>query len=213
MILDLAPPRSFSSTPSLTKASVILTLPQDAKLTNSQLHAVIYHLCGAVRGLEPNMIAVSDTRGSLYCFIDPSEKKEILFEAKKEEEIELKIRDLLVKVFGKEHFHLDLHHIQEDKKSALQLEITLDENVHPAWGEKEKKEELSSHLTHICQGHVDQLDLSLAIFPFVKKNSLWPKKHTSFPLIPFAITAFFISSSLWVLYYLVRKEKKKTQRG
>src|SRR6185503_740531 len=58
VIVDMAPHKLFGSTKYKTKASVILTLQEEALLSHSQLCAIVYHLSGAVHGLEPSMVAI-----------------------------------------------------------------------------------------------------------------------------------------------------------
>lgn len=110
VILDMAPTKTLSPSPK-TKASVIVKLMPHASLSPSQLMAITYHVTGAVRGLEPHMIAISDTTGKLYKTIDPEGKKEeeatsaLLFEERLSEKIEM----LLLPLLGPEHFVLSLH--------------------------------------------------------------------------------------------------------
>ena len=74
VILDIPPQKTFNGAKYQTKTSVILTLMPKARLSGSQLRAITNHLAGAVRGLEPSRIAISDTTGKLYKAIDPEGK-------------------------------------------------------------------------------------------------------------------------------------------
>lgn len=64
VILDLGSGRNQGT--SSAKASVILNLHPKSYLSSSQMAAITYHLAGAIRGLEPEMVAISDTKGHLY---------------------------------------------------------------------------------------------------------------------------------------------------
>ena len=99
VILDLAPSRKFGGQQYKTKASVILTLMPGARLSDSQMSAITFHLAGAVRGLEASMVAISDTTGRLYQAIDGEERAII-----QEERLRDQVVTLLTKMLGREHF-------------------------------------------------------------------------------------------------------------
>lgn len=107
VILDLAPPRPFGGSMYKAKASVILTLMPGARLNNSQLRAITYHIAGAVRGLQPNMVAISDTTGKLYQAIDPNGEVDLLRNAEiaQEERLKSKIDGMLALVVGHGNFY------------------------------------------------------------------------------------------------------------
>jgi flagellar M-ring protein FliF len=102
VILDIAPPRPFGGSMYQTKASVILTPMPGARLSNSQLRAITFHIAGAVRGLQPNMVAISDTSGKLYQAIDPENDVDMLRSAEiaLEERIKAKVDGMLAMVVG-----------------------------------------------------------------------------------------------------------------
>lgn len=102
VILDLAPSRKFGGQQYKTKASAILTLMPKARLNTSQLSAITFHLTGAVRGLEPNMIAISDTTGRLYQAIESEGVDNAIIE---QERLKDEVCALLEKMIGEEHFH------------------------------------------------------------------------------------------------------------
>lgn len=131
VILDIPPPKTFSGTKYPAKASVILTLMPKAHLSTSELRAITNHLTGAIRGLEPSMIAVSDTTGKLYKMIDPTGKGEsidqlTLFEEHLEEKIATlreEIKQQLtthVKGYGSESALSEIL-LPSDKKEASQV--------------------------------------------------------------------------------------------
>jgi flagellar M-ring protein FliF len=107
VILNIAPPRPFGGSLYKTKASVILTLMPGARLSNSQLRSITYHVAGAVRGLSPNMVAISDTTGKLYQPFDPNGDYDILrsAEVSVEERIKSKIDGMLAMVVGPDNFY------------------------------------------------------------------------------------------------------------
>lgn len=107
VILDLAPPRPFGGSMYKAKASVILNLMPGARLNNSQLRAITYHIAGAVRGLKPNMVAISDTTGKLYQAIDPDGEVDLLrvAEVAVEERIKSKVDGMLALVVGHGNFY------------------------------------------------------------------------------------------------------------
>lgn len=107
VILDIAPPRPFGSSVYKTKASVILNLKPGARLDTSQLRAITYHIAGAVRGLTPNMVAISDTTGKLYQAMDPDGTVDTLRSAEiaVEERLKSKIDGMLAAVIGADNFY------------------------------------------------------------------------------------------------------------
>jgi len=107
VILDIAPPRPYGGSLYKTKASVILNLMPGARLNTSQLRAITYHVAGAVRGLGPNMVAISDTSGKLYQAIDPDGTVDMLRSAEVavEERLKAKIDGMLAMVVGHDNFY------------------------------------------------------------------------------------------------------------
>lgn len=73
VLLDIPPPRRFANEEQEPKASVILTIAPKSTLSPSLLIAMTSHICGAVHGLKPNHVAVSDTSGKVYQKIDEEE--------------------------------------------------------------------------------------------------------------------------------------------
>lgn len=107
VILDLAPPRPFGGSMYKAKASIILSLMPGARLSSSQLRAITYHVSGAVRGLEPNMVAISDTTGKLYQAMDPNGDMDLLrsAEVSLEERLKGKVDGMLALVVGPGNFY------------------------------------------------------------------------------------------------------------
>jgi flagellar M-ring protein FliF len=107
VILDMPPPRPFGNNNYQAKASVILTLRPGARLSTQQIRAITYHIAGAVRGLAPNMIAISDTSGRLYQSINPDGDMDAMRSAEMaaEEHIKAKIDGLLSTIVGIEGFY------------------------------------------------------------------------------------------------------------
>lgn len=67
------------------KASIIVSLAENSVLTSSKIEAILQHVTGAVRGLEKNRVALSDTRGRVYRTIDQS--VDVLWEPSLSEEV------------------------------------------------------------------------------------------------------------------------------
>jgi flagellar M-ring protein FliF len=107
VILDIAPPRPFGGEMYKTKASVILDLRQGTRLKAAQLKAIGYHLSGAVRGLQPNMVAISDTTGRLYQGMGTSENFDVVAssETALEERLKEKVDGILTMIVGDDNFY------------------------------------------------------------------------------------------------------------
>lgn len=107
VILDIAPPRPFGGSVYKTKASVILNLMPGARISSSELRAITYHVSGAVRGLAPNMIAISDTTGKLYQAIDPDGNSDLVrfAEIALEDHIKAKIDGMLATIVGFNNYY------------------------------------------------------------------------------------------------------------
>ncbi|MDF2577048.1 MAG: fliF [Chlamydiales bacterium] len=125
VILDIAPPRPFGGSMYKTKASVILNLMPGARLSSSQLRAITYHVAGAVRGLVPNMVAISDTTGKLYQAIDPEGDTDMLrsAEAGLEERIKSKVDGMLAMVVGADNFYSTVQVTMSRKKVSEERKI------------------------------------------------------------------------------------------
>ncbi len=110
VILDLPGQHLFGDEKEEAKASVILNLMPNAHLSHSELRAITYHLAGAVRGLKPNMIAISDTKGRLYQAIDPEVKNPIVIGAELlfEEQLKEKVSSLVHALLGKKPFFVSI---------------------------------------------------------------------------------------------------------
>jgi hypothetical protein len=121
VILDIAKERSFNKNPNKTKASVILTLKKACTLNRSILAAITYHLSSAVRGLEPQMIAISDTSGRLYQGFGrdiSAELEDILLE----EKIYSDCMTLLKKVVEENCFHITVKALNGKADIAVVLD-------------------------------------------------------------------------------------------
>lgn len=111
VVLDIAVSRPFSTSPAQTKASVILNLAPGSDLKPSELQAITYHVASAVRGLEPNMVAISDTKGRLYQGLDPGGKYGGMRTAQliAENDLKGKIDQMLTAIFGAGNFSSAVH--------------------------------------------------------------------------------------------------------
>ncbi len=107
VILDISPPRPFGGSMYRAKSSTILNLMPGARLSQSQLRAITFHISGAVRGLTPNMVAISDTTGKLYQALDPDGDIDMVRseEVALEERLKSKIDGMLGLVVGHGNFY------------------------------------------------------------------------------------------------------------
>ncbi|MBN4066761.1 flagellar M-ring protein FliF [Simkania negevensis] len=125
VVIDLAPPRPFGGTMYKTKASIILDLMPGARLGTSQLRAITYHISGAVRGLAPNMIAISDTDGKLYQAIDPNGEIDLIRAAEMalEERIKTKVDGMLAMIVGRENFYSSIQVVLNRERSSQERKV------------------------------------------------------------------------------------------
>ena len=125
VILDIAPPRPFGGTIYKTKASVILNLVPGARISQSELRAITYHISGAVRGLTPNMVAISDTTGRLYQSIDPEGNTDTIRNAELalEEHVKAKIDGLLATVVGFDNYYSSVQIVMSRDKTTEERKV------------------------------------------------------------------------------------------
>jgi flagellar basal-body M-ring protein/flagellar hook-basal body protein fliF len=107
IIIDIPTSRTFGGGAYKTKASVILDLVPGARLSQQELRAITYHVSGAVRGLTPNMIAISDTTGRLYQGLDYDGTEDSIRSAEisAEDYLKAKIDGMLSIVLGFDNFY------------------------------------------------------------------------------------------------------------
>ena len=197
VILDIAPSRTFGGAQYKTKASAIVTLMQGSRLTQSQLKAITYHLTGAVRGLEPEMVAISDTKGRLY---QAQGETEVIVE----EQIRDEIDQLCAKIFGQENYHFNLQ-MQNEK-------ISVGVVVNRLIGDLPSKPELSRHLSMIGRGFGIEIEPLIDYIPFEKKRSMWvesKKRSNHIGAISFALFLVLVVATPLIIYFLRRQEFNK----
>jgi len=156
VILDIPPQKSFNSSKLQTKASVILTLMPKQHLSASQLRAITNHIAGAVRGLEPQMIAISDTTGKLYQSIDPSGMDAIHHHAGLffEEHVQEKVNALLSHFVGKDHFYSHVQAVLDkhtDVVQSLSIAALIDKDVVETQGNI--RHEIERQLNSLAKGY------------------------------------------------------------
>jgi type III secretory pathway lipoprotein EscJ len=173
---DTTPEKKFATQSSEAKASVILTLHDHSPLSWTQLHAITAHLAGAVRGLEPHMIAVSDTQGRLYQIPDKDAESQPSRIQKKlaQEKLQANVRTFLDRILGQENYHLTL----DGDEERLSISLCYDERA--PFLEEELSKILTDHLKPLTQ--ILELDLSSLPFygsPIVEKvnQPLWGFFH------------------------------------
>lgn len=181
VILDIGETGYFNEAKQKTKASVILTLKDRAQLRRSHLAAISYHLAGAVCGLEPNMVAISDTQGRLYQGFQESCQQD-LSAIVDEEKWMASIETLLKKVYGEGHFHMSF---QRD-----QLALLIDKN------QEKKCKEIMKHIELIDPKYkctIDYVTFYKETPPVIKNDEEKSHKWLYTPfLLLFAIPLFFI---------------------
>lgn len=125
VILDIAPPRPFGGALYKTKASVILSLMPGAQMSTSQLRAITFHVAGAVRGLTPNMVAISDTTGKLYQAIDPDGTVDMLRSAEiaVEERLKAKVDGMLAMVVGIDNFYSTVQVVMSRERMSQERRV------------------------------------------------------------------------------------------
>ncbi|MFT4551631.1 MAG: flagellar M-ring protein FliF [Chlamydiales bacterium] len=125
VILDIAPPRPFGGSMYKTKSSVILSLMPGARLSSQQLRAITFHIAGAVRGLQPNMVAISDTTGKLYQAIDPDGETDLLRHAEvaQEERLKSKVDGMLALVVGHGNYYTTVQVVLSRKKMVQDRQV------------------------------------------------------------------------------------------
>ncbi|MCC5832892.1 MAG: hypothetical protein JJU12_07615 [Chlamydiales bacterium] len=210
VILDIPPARTFGSSTHKTKASVILALNPGTQLSTSQLKAITYHLAGAVHGLEPNMIAISDTTGKLYKVLDPEGSEELLTNASVafEEHLDQKIRALLNPILGAEHYVCTVQALIEKGKrqpSSLSIAVAIDQE-HEALAA-----EIENQLRVVASGYEVPFVLAVDPFPFEKKRGLWTETKEKGGYGGFILTLLVVLLAIGSLYPFFRKYSKKKQ--
>ncbi len=196
VILDLAPPRPFGGQQYKTKASVILSLKPSHYLTTGQLKAISNHLSGAVRGLDPHMIAISDTSGRLYQSIDGLSEEPINNFSLNEEQIETKVHTFLTKLIGAEHFFTTVN-VREDK--TLFVLVVINQST---FSGDQPKEAFSHALTYQLQNllttFAERMEVKVEFTPFAAlENKIAPEKKPSY------FTGALLAAFLVVILFIV----------
>ncbi|MCH9625597.1 MAG: hypothetical protein S4CHLAM123_07730 [Chlamydiales bacterium] len=216
VILDIPPQRSFGGSKYQTKASVILTLMPGARLFPSELRAITNHLAGAVRGLESNMIAISDTSGKLYKALDPEGEEElfsnaqILFEMNLEE----KIFALLKKLVGEEHFYTTVQVSLEPQTEAvhtLSIATAIDQHALIEVEEEVFKIEIKEQLAAIARGYGIEIEPTVHVLPFEKKRKVWKEHKQRINYTGLIFSIIFVSLALICIYFLTRRYKRNKE--
>ncbi|MFN0064915.1 MAG: hypothetical protein ACKVOH_01625 [Chlamydiales bacterium] len=205
VILDLAPVRKFGNQQYQTKASVILTLMPKVMLSSSQLRAIAYHLAGAVRGLNPNMIAISDTTGRLYQSIDSEVEGASAQEVILEEQIRAEIDQFLEMLVGKEHFYSQVE-VKRGKEGIAELNISLYIDKHL---QAEMGEDLPGAVKQFVRRFHKEATFSLYFLPFEKKTHLKTTSESQFGYISLLVFLLMVVGALFFIWPLVHKKFQK----
>lgn len=213
VILDLAPPRSFGGAQYQTKASVILTLMPGARLSTSQMRAITYHLAGAVRGLQPNMIAISDTSGKLYQAIG-EEETGLSTQLAMEEHLQAKVDALLSRLVGSGHFHSTVHMNFDSKSEELKgiaLAILIDNTLLLEEGREKLRMEIERQVGALLRGYEVEVLPVLDFVSFEKKKTSWIEQKRSLPIGGMIFTACTLLLAFACLIPLGRRFRRKRQ--
>jgi flagellar biosynthesis/type III secretory pathway M-ring protein FliF/YscJ len=215
VILDIPPQKTFSGTKYVPKASVILTLMPGERLTTSELMAVTNHLSGAVRGLEPKMIAISDTSGKLYKGIEPEGMEETFFNATHlfEEHLEEKISDLLMLLVGKHHFFVTVQaqlDRQTDVVLSLSVSVVIDKSILETPLEEEAlQKEVERQVVALGSGYGVEVSPVINMIPFEREKvtAAYKKKRWG---VSFFLTLLFVPAAfVCALFPFLKKGKKR----
>lgn len=125
VVIDIPSTRPFAQTQGKTKASVQLNLWPGARLSSQELRAITFHVSGAVRGLQPNMVAISDTSGKLYQSIDPDGEMDLVrtSELAFEEYIKGKIDGLLANTIGPGNYYTTVQALMSREKIVEERKV------------------------------------------------------------------------------------------
>ena len=217
VILDLAPPRLFGGSQYKTKASVILTLMPGTHLSTSELRAIGYHLSGAVRGLDPNMIAISDTTGKLYLEMNPDGDGELKVNSALviEENLLAKVDNMLIKIVGRDHFHNTVNVIvdrESDEVEAISIGILVDRILladQSITAPETLRKEIERQVKVLAEGYGVEAVAALDFVPFEKKKSFWTEKKRVRGYSGMIYTSLTILLALVLLYFFFQRKKKK----
>ncbi len=204
VILDIPPQRSFPGTKYQTKASVILNLMPGAKLSSSELRAINNHLAGAVRGLESNMIAISDTTGKLYKSIDPTGADEFLLDSSLsvEEKVTERVNELLLRLVGENHFYTTV----QLSDSQMSIAIIIDRDRIPAEMPNFQKD-IERQLTVCARGFGYPVQAVVDFIPF-NKAKVHLIKTSYYSSFGFYLTLVFVVAALICFYPFLKSYKK-----
>lgn len=125
VVIDIPSTRPFAQTQGKTKASVQLNLWPGARLSSQELRAMTFHVSAAVRGLQPNMVAISDTSGKLYQSIDPDGEMDLVrtSELAFEEYIKGKIDGLLANTIGPGNYYTTVQAMMSREKRVEERKV------------------------------------------------------------------------------------------
>ncbi len=212
VILDIPPQKSFNASKFQTKASVILTLMPKEHLSASQLKAITNHLAGAVRGLEPHMIAISDTTGKLYKAIDPKGDEDPLHDASLlfEERVEKKVSALLSCLVGADRFYCTVQAVLDkttDTVVFLSINAVIDANKEEVHGAT-LRGEIERQLASVAKGY-GIMDLpTVDLIPFKKYNKVIQEEKVAGNKVGLVFMFLFAGAVLVALLPFLRKLKK-----
>lgn len=161
------------------KASVILGLKPGAHLTENQIRAITFHISGAVRGLEPDKIAISDTSGKLYQAMDTGNAYDQ--EIALEDRLKSKIDEMLAVVVGAGNFYSTVqvvmnHQGTENSKTNPTSEqiknITISVLINKTSGPESLKREIENQLTKILEDYNVTTKTEVNFIPFEHNHAV-----------------------------------------
>lgn len=226
VILDIAPPRALSGVVNKSKASVILSLKPSARLSLSQLRAITYHVAGAVRGLEPHQIAISDTTGKFYQAFHSEGHRELGEDVRFIEDlIYEKMEGLLKKMVGDDHFYLSVQsrvNPATQKVELLSGIVYLDNSLITENHPESMWRKILEEPLKVSEGYGIKTMLSIHTIPLLKSPQAEiekTSKNSFITLLGLLLTIFIVVMALfsmlplfkWVSNRKKNPEKKKEE--
>lgn len=193
--LKIAPPTPYRGKLEKTEASIIVGVAPGTQLSPSLLRAISHHVAGAVPGLEPNRIAISDTTGRSYQTIHEEGTPDRVRNAEidEEEEIKSSVDKMLALVVGAANYHTFVHVILEDNRDVKEPQGTSSENsslahhkgididvmINKAILEKKEsgdkaqlRQEIHQQVEEIVSGYSSSTQISVTFMPFYENKAV-----------------------------------------
>lgn len=210
--LNLASPDAGNEASS-TKAAILLDLSPETRLSASQLRAITYHVSGAIKGLAPNRILITDTTGKIYQSI-AAEGKGLTSPNIAQLEIRLKekIDNLLGKLIGQNNFYSTLK-LAVDPADANTFETNVNLLINNNAFEKDLsldglKKKIEGQINTALSSYKNKIDLQVDVVPF-KTPLQTTSALSSGPILYYAAAAMLLLSLALLLGYSLKSKITK----